>query len=113
MHTARREANKRGFYQQVYELVRQVPKGRVVTYGQIAATLGNVRKARMVGWAMRGCPDDVPWHRVVNASGGLSTRPVHGSFHPQRALLEDEGVEFDHSGRIDLESYGWSRLRMR
>jgi methylated-DNA-protein-cysteine methyltransferase-like protein len=112
MHTARRKPGRGGFYQRVYELVRRVPKGRVATYGQIAAALGNVRQARTVGWAMRSCPDDVPWHRVVNASGGLSTRAVHGSFHPQRELLEEEGVAFDHSGHIDLESYGWSRLRM-
>jgi methylated-DNA-protein-cysteine methyltransferase-like protein len=97
-----------GFFQKVYELVRQVPEGHVVTYGQIATALGNPRQARQVGWAMRACPEDVPWHRVVNSQGGVSTRPELGSFNPQRALLEDEGVHFGLDGRIDLEVYGWS-----
>jgi methylated-DNA-protein-cysteine methyltransferase-like protein len=105
------EIADQGFFQQVYELVRQVPEGRVVTYGQIAAALDNPRRARMVGWAMRACPEDVPWHRVVNAKGGLSTRPPSGSFHPQRAFLQDEGVQFDHNGRIDLSIYGWDEFK--
>ena len=79
--------------------MRQVPEGRVVTYGQIAAALGNARRARMVGWAMRACPEDVPWHRVVNAKGGLSTRSPSGTFNPQQAFLEDEGVQFTVAGR--------------
>jgi methylated-DNA-protein-cysteine methyltransferase-like protein len=91
--------------------VRQVPPGRVVTYGQIAGALGNARRARMVGWAMRACPEDVPWHRVVNAKGGLSTRAPSGTFNPQRAFLEDEGVRFDHNGRIDLHVYGWDEFK--
>jgi methylated-DNA-protein-cysteine methyltransferase-like protein len=104
---------EKGFYQQVYDLVKRVPEGRVVTYGQIAAALGNVRRARLVGYAMRACPDEVPWHRVVNSQGRLSTRPPtgHGSFNPQRALLEDEGVQFAPDGQIDLRIYGWSGLR--
>ena len=110
MGTKRSQAEKAGFYQLVYDLVKQVPKGRVVTYGQIAAALGNVRRARLVGYAMRACPDDVPWHRVVNAQGRLSTRAIHGSYNPQRARLEDEGIEFDADGHIDLHVYGWNRL---
>jgi len=101
----------KGFYDQVYELVRGVPTGRVATYGEIAAALGNPRKARQVGWAMRVCPDDVPWHRVVNSQGRLSTTAIHGGFNPQRALLEDEGVEFDCEGCIDLTRYGWHDAR--
>lgn len=100
-----------GFFQKVYELVKQVPEGHVVTYGQIAGALGNPRQARQVGWAMRVCPEDVPWHRVVNSRGCVSTRPELGSFSPQRALLEDEGVQFGPDGRIDLGVYGWSGLR--
>jgi len=103
--------DKAGFFQEVYELVKQVPEGHVVTYGQIATALGNPRQARQVGWAMRACPEDVPWHRVVNGQGRLSTRPEMGSFSPQRALLEDEGVQFELDGRIDLDRYGWSDLR--
>lgn len=101
---------KERFFQKVYELVRMVPKGRVVTYGQIAATLGDSRRARTVGWAMRSCPDDVPWHRVVNAQGGLSTTFSDGGLHLQRALLEDEGVQFDSKGQIDLSVCGWDEF---
>ena len=97
-------------FERVYELVRQVPAGRVVTYGQIAAALGNPRLSRVVGWAMRVCPADAPWHRVVNAKGQLSTQAVHRDFSPQRDLLEAEGVAFDSEGRIDLSLYRWSGL---
>ena len=100
-----------GFFQKVYELVQQVPEGHVATYGQIAAALNNPRQARQVGWAMRVCPDAVPWHRVVNAQGRLSTHPECGSLNMQRALLEDEGVRFEPDGRIDLSLYGWRGLR--
>ena len=101
-----------GYFAQVYALVRQVPAGRVVTYGQIATALGDPRRARVVGWALRACPEDVPWHRVVNSRGGLSLGPAHGGVNLQRALLEDEGIEFDAAGHIDLRIYGWpSRAR--
>ncbi|UCC76832.1 MAG: MGMT family protein [Anaerolineales bacterium] len=107
------EMTDEGFFQKVYELVRMVPKGRVVTYGQIATTLGDARRARTVGWAMRSCPDDVPWHRVVNAQGGLSTAPSSGGLHLQRALLEDEGVQFDSTGQVDLSVCGWDEFKRR
>lgn len=103
-------SKERSFFQRVYKLVSRVPAGHVVTYGQIATALGYPKGARQVGWAMRVCPDDIPWHRVVNARGTLSTRPLPGGFHLQRALLEDEGIRFDHSGRIDLCIYRWSEL---
>lgn len=83
-----------------------MPEGRVVTYGQLAAALGDVRQARVVGWAMQVCPEDVPWQRVVNARGGLSTSPRYGNL--QRKLLEDEGVQFGADGHLDLHVYGWS-----
>jgi methylated-DNA-protein-cysteine methyltransferase related protein len=91
---------------QVYALVRKVPRGRVVTYGQIARALGMPHGARVVGWAMRACQGNIPWHRVVNARGEISLRPTSG-FHEQRALLKGEGVRFDRQGRIDLVKYGW------
>ena len=100
-----------GFFQKVYKVVRQVPTGHVVTYGQIAATLDHVGRARVVGWAMRASPNGVPWHRVVNADGKVSTRTACGGSNFQRLLLEDEGVKFDHSGRIDLAVYGWSGMQ--
>ena len=97
------------FFRRVYALVRQVPCGRVVTYGQIARALGAPRAARTVGWAMRDCPDDVPWQRVVNARGEISLRPTSG-YHEQRARLREEGIRFNRSGRIDLDKYGWKKI---
>ncbi len=96
-------------FSRVYALVRKVPRGRVVTYGQIAHALGMPHGARTVGWAMRACEDDVPWHRVVNARGEISVRPTAG-FHEQRARLQAEGVRFDRDGRIDLDRYAWKRI---
>jgi len=100
-------------FEQVYDLVRLVPSGRVVTYGQVARALGRPRIARQVGWAMRACPNDVPWHRVVNGQGRLSTRAEIGTLNPQRMLLEAEGVHFELDGRIDLTVYGWDGWRTR
>ena len=92
------------FSQRVYQIVSRIPYGRVVSYGQVAFALGSPRSARQVGWAMHKCPEDVPWHRVVNGKGMISL-PSPGSAL-QRALLEDEGVVFDND-RIDLDRYGW------
>jgi methylated-DNA-protein-cysteine methyltransferase-like protein len=94
-----------GFFRRVYGFLEQVPEGRVVTYGQIAAALGNPRQARAVGWAMQACPQGLPWHRVVNTRGGLSTSPLYGNL--QQRLLEDEGVVVGHDGRVDLGHYAW------
>ena len=93
----------------VYALVRSIPKGRVMTYGQIATLLESRLSPRAVGWAMHGCPKGVPWQRVVNATGGLSTDRLP-DMPPglQRALLEAEGVRFCESGRLDVERYRWS-----
>jgi methylated-DNA-protein-cysteine methyltransferase-like protein len=92
----------------VYAIVRRIPKGRVMTYGQIATLLESRLSPRAVGWAMHGCPKGVPWQRVVNASGGMSTDRLP-DLPPgmQRALLEGEGVRFRPGGRIDLERYRW------
>ena len=97
------------FFSRVYALARQVPRGRVVTYGQLARALGAPRAARTVGWAIRACPADVPWHRVVNAHGEISLRPTAG-YHEQRARLKAEGICFDRVGRIDLNKYGWKKI---
>jgi methylated-DNA-protein-cysteine methyltransferase related protein len=95
------------FHAAVYALVRRVPRGRVVTYGQIAALLGYPRAARAVGQAMRGCPPSLPWHRVVNARGGISLRGNVGSMLTQRILLEQEGVRV-RRGRLALDRYRWA-----
>ncbi len=92
-------------YQRILHLVRQIPPGRVATYGQIAWLEGHCTP-RMVGYALGGLPDgsDVPWQRVINASGGVSPRP--GS-QRQYELLEGEGVRFDAEGRVNFQRFGW------
>ena len=97
------------FLQRVYEIVARIPRGKVVTYGQIAAALGDPRQARTVGWALYSTPEwlDIPWHRVVNSSGGISTRHTIGGLNIQRKLLEDEGIVFNKDGRLNLKRYRW------
>lgn len=95
------------FDQRVFALVRRVPSGAVVTYGQVAVLLGAPRAARAVGQAMRRSPPRVPWHRVVNGRGAVSLRPNLDGMARQRLLLEQEGVRFRRS-RIDLRRYRWS-----
>jgi methylated-DNA-protein-cysteine methyltransferase-like protein len=98
-----------GFNAQVYELVRRVPEGRVTTYGALAIAMGNPRKAREVGWALKGMPEgvDAPAHRVVNREGRLSGGWAFGGPEVQRALLEDEGVLFLEDGRVDMARHYW------
>ena len=99
-------AARQGAFAAVYALVRLIPRGRVMTYGQIAAALGHLLSPRAIGWAMHGCPEDVPWHRVVNASGGCSTeRRGDLPIGMQRALLEAERVRFRLDGTLDLARY--------
>ena len=93
---------------EVFELVRRIPKARVMTYGQIAAELSSRLSPRAVGWMLHQCPDDVPWQRVVNASGQCSTdRLPDFPKGMQRAILESEGVRFSDIGRLDLDHYRW------
>jgi methylated-DNA-protein-cysteine methyltransferase related protein len=100
------------FFTHVYRLVSQVPRGKVVTYGQVAVLLGAPRAARAVGTALRYLPrplsQKVPWQRVINASGGISIRDDVFRTEEQRWLLEDEGIEFDRHGKVDLKKYRWS-----
>jgi methylated-DNA-protein-cysteine methyltransferase-like protein len=79
-----------------------------MTYGQIAGLLGNLLSPKAIGWAMHSCPEDVPWHRVVNASGACST-DRRGDLPPglQRALLEGEGIPFRLDGTLDLARHRW------
>ena len=94
------------FYRAVWRLVAAIPRGRVATYGQLAALLGHARAARAVGVAMRHCPPGVPWHRVVNARGGISVRGNLSGMVTQRIRLEQEGVAL-RSGRVSLARYRW------
>lgn len=102
------EGDRAGAFARVHALVREIPRGRVMTYGQISTRLESRLSPVAVGWAMAGAPEDVPWHRVVNASGACSTerRP---DLPPglQQALLEQEGVRFRENGTLDLETYRW------
>src|SRR5262245_5258328 len=97
------------FSERVYRMVRRCPRGRVVSYGGIAALLGHPRAARGVGTALSALPDgsDVPWWRVVNHNGEISIKGVPHGPQLQRALLLAEGVEFDRRGRIDWKQFGW------
>ena len=92
----------------VYDLVRQVPPGRVATYGQISNLMGNLLSPLAVGWALHSCPDGVPWQRVVNAQGLCSTDRLPDTPPGlQKAMLESEGVAFGEDGTIDLDRYRW------
>ncbi|MDY6866315.1 MAG: MGMT family protein [Chloroflexota bacterium] len=97
-------------YDRIYAMVRRVPPGKVTTYGRIAELVGGCT-ARMVGYAMaalkNGKVPDVPWQRVINAKGKIS---IHGDGignAMQRAILEEEGIEFDDKDRVDFSRFGW------
>ena len=100
-------------YAAIYRLVRAIPEGRVATYGQVAALAGLPGRARLVGHALRILPDafQVPWHRVVNAQGGISRRGSQdpGSERTQYLRLAAEGIRFNRNGRIPLSSFQWRR----
>ncbi len=96
-------------YQQIYAVVRRIPRGRVATYGQIANLAGLAGHARQVGYALHALPPETagPWHRVVNAQGGISRRSVPGAELAQRQLLMMEGVPLDGRGRVRLAQVRW------
>lgn len=87
-----------------------IPRGRVASYGQIAALCGAPRAARAVGWALASLPEGniIPWQRVVNAAGRISPRAEPGWDAVQRAMLEAEGVELRADGSIDIARFGWN-----
>ena len=95
-------------YAEIYTIVRQVPRAKVITYGQVAGLVGGCT-ARMVGYALSALPDgsDVPWQRVINRMGKISPHGCGLGSLVQRQLLESEGVRFDAQGKIDLEEFGW------
>ena len=96
-----------GVFKRIYTLVRQIPTGRVSTYGQIAHRIGC--SARQVGYAMAVTPKEegIPWHRVVNSRGSISLRSNGLTDKRQRHFLEQEGILFSIKGVIDLDLYGW------
>lgn len=92
------------FAERVYAIVAKVPRGRVVSYGQIARMLGSPRAARQVGQAMRACPGPLPWHRVVRADGSIA---AGGWPETRRAMLEAEDIPFTPDGRVDMDKCRW------
>lgn len=96
------------FNDRIYEIVRRIPAGRVMSYGQIASWAGSPRASRAVGYAMYRCPHrDMPCHRVVHRDGSLApSRTFDGC---QRKLLEDEGVGFTEEGRVDMKKHRFRR----
>ncbi|WP_045234402.1 MGMT family protein [Deinococcus pimensis] len=97
----------RAFRERVLALVARIPEGRVMTYGQLATLAGGPGNARQVGFILNGLAQtDLPWQRVINAQGRISTYGV-GFGELQRGLLEREGVHFDDAGRVDLARVQW------
>jgi len=93
-------------FAKVWAVVKRIPRGRVATYGQISEMIGRTLTPVGVGWALRAAKEDeLPWHRVVNARGSISTDAEHPGL--QRALLEAEGVEFGDDGYLDLSKCQW------
>jgi len=103
------ETTGQPLYERIYAIVRQIPRGRVATYGQIAQVVGGCGP-RQVGYAMAalrsGDHPDVPWQRVINRSGKISILDPFGKYI-QRQLLEEEGVVFDKKDQINFKEFGW------
>jgi methylated-DNA-protein-cysteine methyltransferase-like protein len=101
-----------GYFERVYRLVRLIPLGKVATYGQIAALLGQPRAARTVGWALHSLSPEraevVPWQRVIGIGGRITHSGESGGAGLQHDLLEAEGIEFDSRGIVDMERFRWA-----
>jgi methylated-DNA-protein-cysteine methyltransferase-like protein len=100
------EAN---FFERVYDIARQIPEGKVTSYGAIAKAIGAARSARMVGWAMNACHgrDDIPAHRVVNRIGLLSGKHHFEGTNLMQQLLENEGIKVENNQIVDFEKHFW------
>ena len=99
--------NDKLYRERVYAIVRLIPPGRVMTYGQLAIILGEGYTARTVGYVMHGSPDDVPWQRVINSQGKCSTGRLTIPLNLQQELLGAEGVVFNQKGKCDLREVQW------
>jgi len=103
------QVNDRKYRERVYEIVRTIPMGRVMTYGQIAGILGEGYTPRTVGFVMHGADTkETPWQRVINSQGACSTGRMTLPVNLQQQILEAEGIKFDAKGRCDLKIYQWS-----
>jgi methylated-DNA-protein-cysteine methyltransferase related protein len=102
------------FFERVYRVVQQIPRGKVASYGQIAALLGHPQATRTVGWALNALTSEraaqVPWQRVINSAGRISISRADLSADIQRALLEEEGVNFDEREHVDMRRFGWAGM---
>ncbi|HYG09177.1 MAG TPA: MGMT family protein [Pyrinomonadaceae bacterium] len=101
-------AHDPGYNERVFEIVRRIPAGQVMTYGQLAELLGEGYTARTVGFVMNKADESVPWHRVINAQGACSTGRILLPLNKQQRMLEAEGVEFNARDRCDLGRYRWT-----
>ena len=99
--------NDKTYREHVYAIVRQIPPGMVMTYGQLAIVLGEGYTARTVGFVMHGADDGVPWQRVINSQGKCSTGRLTIPLNLQQELLETEGVIFSDKGKCDLRKFQW------
>lgn len=95
------------FREQVIAIVKQIPYGRVTTYGQIAVLAGHPRAARVIAGIMTRYEDELPWYRVINRHGYISIKRIDIPKSVQKGLLENEGVEVDSNFMVDLSEYGW------
>ena len=101
--------NDQKYRQRVYQIVSEIPVGRVVTYGQIAEMLGEGYTPRTVGFVMHAADTQkIPWQRVINSQGACSTGRMTVPINLQQQILEAEGVKFNEKGRCDLKVYRWS-----
>lgn len=100
--------NAPGYNERVFEIVRRIPTGHVMTYGQLAEILGEGYTARTVGFVMHAADESVPWHRVINAQGACSTGRILLPMNKQQRMLEAEGIQFNARDRCDLARHRWT-----
>lgn len=98
----------KSFYQRVIAIIKNIPEGKVATYGQIATYAGNPRAARQVSYILHSSSEkeDLPWHRVINSKGSISLKPGHG-YELQKQMLKKEGITFNENDCIDLKRFLW------
>ena len=112
------DAKSPDFYRQVYAVVRRIPRGRVTSYGRVAQMLGRPNAARAVGYALAALANKtetdppIPWHRVINHAGRISTPDMDGGARQQKKLLQAEGVAVSEDFRVDLQVYLWEGLHL-
>lgn len=95
------------FKEKVIKIVKQIPFGKVTTYGTVALLAGLPRGARLVGWVLHFNEEGIPWHRVINRHGFISTKCLEHPKQLQKALLKQEGIEVSDDLIVNLKKYGW------